>query len=160
MTKADIKEIIRQYAAIHGVPNNLAQAVARKETGFNPNLTSKVGAQGLFQLMPQTQKSYKVTDPFDPGQSANAGLRFLANLKRKFGTWDKALAAYNWGPGNLTKNKGKIPASVMRKYVTPILTWAGEIKEEKDTEYSIAGAIAALGTALYILKKLAEKGKL
>jgi hypothetical protein len=58
---------------------------------------------GLMQLMPGTAAAYKLTDPYDPAQNVSAGTRFLKSLALRFGAWEKALAAYNWGPERVAK---------------------------------------------------------
>lgn len=84
--------------------DRLTGAVAMQESGGNPNAVSPVGAQGLLQLMPTTARGLGVTNPFDPEQSWSAGRRYLGQLLQKYHDQMKALAAYNWGPGNLDKD--------------------------------------------------------
>ena len=79
------------------------------ESALNPRARSRVGASGLWQFMFTTGKSYKlnvnnyVDDRFDPVKSTEASARYLSKLYKMFGDWDLALAAYNSGPGNVTK---------------------------------------------------------
>lgn len=77
----------------------LVKAVIRCESNFDALAVSPKGAQGLMQLMPATQGTLGVTDAFDPLQNIDAGVRYLATLRRTFGT-DRTLwlAAYNAGP--------------------------------------------------------------
>lgn len=94
--------MVQAAAVQYGVDPNLALAVAQRESGLNPNATSSAGAQGVMQLMPATAASLGVTNPYDPTQNINAGVRYLASLLSQYGgDTTKALAAYNWGPGNL-----------------------------------------------------------
>ena len=89
----------------YGLTNAEMYAQMMQESGGNPNLTSKKGAQGLFQLMPATQTQFGVTNPNDPSQSANAAGMYMQQLLQKYnGNYAEALAAYNWGPGNLDKD--------------------------------------------------------
>ena len=85
----------------------LTGAVAMQESGGNANAVSSVGAQGLLQLMPSTARGLGVTDPFDADQSWSAGQKYLGQLLGKYHDQMKALAAYNWGPGNLDKDLKK-----------------------------------------------------
>ncbi|MPV99815.1 transglycosylase SLT domain-containing protein [Bombella apis] len=85
----------------------LTGAVAMQESGGNANAVSSVGAQGLLQLMPATARGLGVTDPFDADQSWSAGQKYLSQLLLKYHDQMKALAAYNWGPGNLDKDLKK-----------------------------------------------------
>lgn len=97
-----VAAMVQAAAVQYGVDPNLALAVAQRESGLNPNATSSAGAQGVMQLMPATAASLGVTNPYDPTQNINAGVRYLASLLSQYGgDTTKALAAYNWGPGNL-----------------------------------------------------------
>lgn len=106
-----------------GAFTNLIQAAAQKyrldprllerqltaESGMDPNARSPAGALGLAQLMPGTARDLKVTDPRDPAQAIPAmGQYMRQQLDRFGGDYSKALAAYNWGPGNLTKAHGDV----------------------------------------------------
>ena len=87
-------------AAQASVPPALVKAVARAESGFDPNAVSRAGAQGLMQLMPTTAAGLGVTDPFDPKQNLMGGAKFLRGLLDRFGgDVSKVLAGYNAGPG-------------------------------------------------------------
>lgn len=106
----------------YGLPTGLLYAQMMKESGGNPNARSGAGAMGLMQLMPATAKSLGVSNPFDPSQSIEAGARYLAENLRKFGSVDKALAAYNAGPGNVKKYGGIPPFKETQNYVRDILS--------------------------------------
>ncbi|WP_420571243.1 LysM peptidoglycan-binding domain-containing protein [Kordia sp.] len=79
------------------------------ESALNPRARSRVGATGLWQFMYQTGKQYDlnvnsyVDDRSDPIKSTKAACQYLASLYKIFGDWDLALAAYNSGPGNVSK---------------------------------------------------------
>lgn len=89
---------IEASAKKHKVDPDLVRAMIWKESTGNPNAGSKAGAQGLMQLMPLIQKHYGVTDPTDPAQNIEGGVRLLADYMKKFGgNLDHALAAYNKG---------------------------------------------------------------
>lgn len=93
-----------QYA-----PPDLVQKVIQIESAGNPNAVSSKGAQGLMQLMPATAKALGV-DPTDPIANVEGGSRYLKQLIDKYGSHDIALAAYNWGPGNIDKAISKLKA--------------------------------------------------
>jgi membrane-bound lytic murein transglycosylase B len=102
---ADIESLIDRAAADHGVAPDLIRSVIRTESAFNPRAVSPAGAQGLMQLMPETAAELGVTDPFDPGQNVMAGTRYLRQLLDRYdGDLDHALAAYNWGMGNVDRH--------------------------------------------------------
>lgn len=91
-------------------PTNLVKAVIQVESAGKPKALSGKGAAGLMQLMPATAKELGVEDRFDPEQNVEGGSRYLAQQLDKFGQPELALAAYNWGPGNIQKAIAKLKA--------------------------------------------------
>ncbi|HAW47938.1 MAG TPA: lytic transglycosylase, partial [Roseovarius sp.] len=75
---------------------------------------------GLAQLMPETARNLGV-NPHDPRENLEGGARYLAEQYRTFGSWRLALAAYNAGPGAVTKHGGVPPYEETRNYVKVIL---------------------------------------
>ena len=71
------------------------------ESGGVNGLTSSKGAAGLLQLMPGTAQGLGVTDPMNVDQNLNAGYKYADQMYNKYGDWGLAMAAYNWGPGNV-----------------------------------------------------------
>jgi soluble lytic murein transglycosylase-like protein len=105
-----IASIISRASRRYGVDEGLIKAVIQVESNFKPTAVSHAGAKGLMQLMPATAAGLGVTDSFNPEQNVMAGTRFLKDMLNRYGgDLDKALAAYNWGPGNLERGKGKLP---------------------------------------------------
>lgn len=101
---ASILATLASAAAQYGLDPNFVTAVARRESNLNPNAVSPAGAKGIMQLMDATAAMLGVTNPFDPTQNINAGVKYLASLLSQFaGDAAKALAAYDWGPGNVAK---------------------------------------------------------
>jgi soluble lytic murein transglycosylase-like protein len=90
----------------------LVKAVIGAESTFNPKAVSPVGAAGLMQLMPATAKDLGLTSEqrFDPDKNVEAGSRYLKQLEDEFGDKKVALAAYNWGMGNVSKAVKKLKA--------------------------------------------------
>ena len=90
----------------------LVKAVMGIESRFNPKAVSPVGAAGLMQLMPATAKDLGLTSEqrFDPDKNVEAGSRYLKQLEDEFGDKKVALAAYNWGMGNVSKAVKKLEA--------------------------------------------------
>ncbi len=87
----------------------IIQAIIKTESAGKPKAVSSKGAQGLMQLMPGTAKELGV-DPTDPAQNIEGGTRYFNQMKDQFGDTKLALAAYNWGPGNLKKAQAKVEA--------------------------------------------------
>lgn len=106
-------------AKVHRLEPALVRAVAFVESRFNPTAISNKGARGLLQLMPDTAKALGVLDAFDPVQNATGGAKYLAALITKYTSLERALAAYNWGPGNLDKSD-RVPEQVAT-YVARVL---------------------------------------
>lgn len=117
-TAAAISKASQRY----GVDESLIKAVIKTESNFQPTAVSRAGAQGLMQLMPSTSAGLGVSNPFDPEQNIMAGTRFLRDLLARYGgNLDQALAAYNWGPGNLERRPGRLPQET-RNYVNKVKT--------------------------------------
>lgn len=117
-------EPIARAEARYGIPPNLLARLLQEESSFNPIAVGPLTrsgerARGIAQFMPGTAREFGV-DPLDPLASIDAAGKYLRQLFDSSGDWRLALAAYNWGPGNLTRQgAGKAPAAT-RKYVDRI----------------------------------------
>lgn len=120
-THSPLREQARRSAEEAGIDPFLFEALVSVESGFNPRATSPKGAMGLAQLMPGTARMLGVTDAYDPSQNLNAGARYLAQMLRQFGSEELALAAYNAGPGNVTRYGGIPPFAETQSYVQRVL---------------------------------------
>lgn len=106
--RSGLQDFVRQVAEEENVPYYVLDALIQKESEYNPNARSKKGAVGLTQLMVPTAKEVGV-DPYIPEENVRGGARYLANMLKRFGNMDKALVAYNAGPGRV----GKPPRQAM-----------------------------------------------
>lgn len=114
--------LFQAASAKYGVPANLLSAVAKAESGYNPDAVSPAGAQGLMQLMPGTARGLGVTNAFDPSQAVDGAAKMLRELTQRFGSTDLALAAYNAGPGAVIKYAGIPPYPETQHYVRNVLS--------------------------------------
>lgn len=104
MTSQDISNLIIQTATSYGIDPRLALEVAMKESSLNPNVQdSSAGAIGIFQLEPPTAADLGV-NPRDPAENIDGGVRYLMQLLSRYnGNVAEALAANDWGMGNMDK---------------------------------------------------------
>ena len=91
------------------------------ESGYRADAVSPAGALGLMQLMPGTARSLGVTDPLDPLQNVLGGAEYLRQQLERFGSVEKALAAYNAGPGAVERYDGVPPYAETRNYIARIV---------------------------------------
>ena len=113
-------ELADQAADKYGLPRWLVRSVMKAESGFQPQAVSPKGAIGLMQLMPGTAQTLGA-DPKNPAQNADAGARYLRDLLAKYdGALWHALAAYNAGPGAVSKYGGIPPYSDTIRYINRI----------------------------------------
>lgn len=108
-----------------GIPSNLFLALIRQESGFKQGSVSSAGAIGLTQLMPGTAEGLGV-NPRDWRQNLIGGARYLRSQLDRFGNPRLALAAYNAGPGAVTKYGGIPPYAETQAYVDRVLNYAKE----------------------------------
>ncbi|MCU1669418.1 MAG: Lytic transglycosylase catalytic [Blastococcus sp.] len=107
----------------YGVDPAILAAVASQESGFNSSAVSSAGAEGLMQFMPTTAQGLGV-NPFDPSSAVDGAARYLSSLQTQFGSTDLALAAYNAGPGAVSRYGGIPPYSETQNYVSAVTSKA------------------------------------
>jgi len=105
----NILSFVEEAANQYGIPSDIALRMVNKESGGNQSALSPKGAIGVMQLMPDTAKGLGV-DPYNTLQNIDGGMRYLRQQFDRFGSWDKAVAAYHAGPGAVEK-AGGIPGT-------------------------------------------------
>lgn len=130
-TPEALQPIIQEAASRTGLAPELIDAVIKAESGYRTNAVSRVGAQGLMQLMPGTARSLGVSNPFDARQNVMGGAEYLSKQISRFGSVEKALAAYNAGPGAVQKFGGVPPYAETQRYVRKIMADVGSAANSK-----------------------------
>lgn len=119
--RANIEKMIDHVAERVGLPATLIHSVVSAESAYKPDAVSPVGAQGLMQLMPKTAEELGVDNSFDPEQNLLGGSRYLKGLLQKYnGDLDHALAAYNWGQGNVDRKGLEQMPTETRNYIAKV----------------------------------------
>ncbi|MCY1014268.1 lytic transglycosylase domain-containing protein [Pyxidicoccus sp. MSG2] len=139
--------IVREARA-NNVDPLLVVAVIRCESSFNNYAVSGVGAMGLMQVMPDTGKylaekgGYKLgrsSNLFDAETNVQLGTAYLADLIARFGTVEKALVAYNAGPG-LAKRilaKPEVRKKFMAGYPTKVVKEFRKLKAQQERQLTL-----------------------
>lgn len=113
-----VQPLLKEAGAHAGVDPDLLKAVIAVESHFNPKAISHAGALGLMQLTPETADRYATPSEretpakhrmLDPRTNIFTGARMLADLTRRYGSIDVALAAWNAGEGTVRKAGGRVP---------------------------------------------------
>jgi soluble lytic murein transglycosylase-like protein len=149
-----IADQIAAEAQRQGVDPNLAIEVASAESSLNPGAIGDDGQSiGLFQLKLSTAAQLGV-DPYDVAQNIQGGITYLRQLLAQFGDPGKALAAYNYGPGNMNRVLATYGAdwfahipSKTQGYITRIL---GNVQTAYTPQFNPAPFPAVTGSVLNI----------
>lgn len=131
-------DFVSKYAREYSVPEEIVYATIKIESNFDPDVVSHAGAIGLMQMIPSTCEwlSGKLGDEFDPNMlydpetNIKYGTYYLQYLYSRFGSWEKASIAYNWGEGNFSKfleehgyrhgDYSSIPVKETRSYIEKV----------------------------------------
>lgn len=146
-TDKNLEEIYAEASQTYGVSTELLKAMTKQESNFNPNATSRSGAQGLMQLMPGTAAGLGVTNSYDPYQNIMGGAKYIRQMLDKYdGNVSLALAAYNAGSNNVDKYGGIPPFAETQDYVAKITRYLEEGVTIPDTETVYAAANTVNGS--------------
>jgi soluble lytic murein transglycosylase-like protein len=119
----ELDTMVQKTAEKHHVDPDLVRAVIATESNWNASAVSRKGALGLMQLIPGTAQRLGVGNAFDPAQNVDAGVRYLGMLLERYnGDLNKALAAYNAGPGAVDRFGGVPNFPETRSYVRKVTT--------------------------------------
>jgi len=128
--RGSLERIARQMAQARGIDPDLFVRLIDQESGFDPTARSEKGALGLAQIMPDTAKDpgygvQPIMDRLDPMENLRFGADYFAAMMKKFGgDTEKALAAYNFGVGNVSRGKS-YPAET-KGYINAIMQRAAD----------------------------------
>ena len=131
--------IVLKYSNEYSVPSELVFAIIKVESDFDPQALSHAGAMGLMQMIPSTYEwlasklgeEPRVALLYDPETNIKYCTYYLSYLYSRFGTWEKAIIAYNWGEGNFSNfleeegytegDYNSIPVKETRNYVKKVM---------------------------------------
>jgi len=134
MSKASGEQIenwVNEAAQTLDMDKNLIKAVIRQESGGNSLARSNKGAKGLMQLMDSTAKDMGVANPYNGRQNIIGGAKYLKQMLIRFnGDENKALAAYNAGPGTVDQYGGIPPYEETKNYVKNVMQYREQLSQE------------------------------
>ncbi|MHA7835893.1 MAG: lytic transglycosylase domain-containing protein [bacterium] len=122
-SRQDYDRLIARLGRRHRVQPALVKAVIAAESNFEPEALSRVGAQGLMQLMPATARELGVEQPFGVVENIEGGVRYLREMLDRYGDVHRALAAYNAGPTAVDRYGGIPPYPETQAYVRRVLEY-------------------------------------
>lgn len=127
ITDNSLLSIFQKASKTYGVSLSLLTAMAKQESDFQANATSKSGAMGIMQLMPSTAEHFGCSNPYDPEENIMTGARYISELLERYdGNVSYALAAYNAGYNNVDKYGGIPPFEETQNYVAKITAYMSE----------------------------------
>jgi soluble lytic murein transglycosylase-like protein len=133
-------QLIREAATLYQIPEQLVRAVIKVESDYDPRAISRMGAQGLMQLMPETAERMQVHDTMDPRENILGGVRYLRVLANMFnGDLELTLAGYNAGENAVVRYRGIPPYDETQQYVARVLAYYRRYRDLRDPVAASAG---------------------
>jgi len=113
---------VDRFSRANDLPPALVHAIIKAESNGQRKAVSRKGAKGVMQLMPFTSKRLRVSDPFDPIENIEGGIKYIKELLVTFqGDLTNTVAAYNAGPAAVRKYGGVPPYQETRLYVRRVM---------------------------------------
>jgi len=113
---------VDRFSRANDLPPALVHAIIKAESNGERKAVSPKGAKGVMQLMPFTSKRLRVSDPFDPIENIEGGIKYIKELLVTFeGDLTNTIAAYNAGPAAVRKYGGVPPYQETRLYVRRVM---------------------------------------
>jgi len=124
LKEALFSSIIKKAADKHKIDPALIKAIIFVESGYDPMATSKKGAIGLMQIMPDTFTDLSMEDMYNPVHNINAGVEYLRFLLNQFGgDLELAIAAYNAGSSKVREYQGIPPYESTKNFVKEVFEY-------------------------------------
>ena len=119
--RAELQPLFRSLESSYAMPDKFLEAIADRESRFRQDiiegsLKGSSGEEGIMQLMPQYHLE-SFAQRTDPNIAIPYAANYLAKNFMKFGTWEEAIAAYNWGPGNLERSGLQAAPTMTKEYI-------------------------------------------
>lgn len=129
---ADFGDYINSAAKATSLDPALIYSVIKVESAGDPKAVSPAGAKGLMQLKDSTAAELGVNEVFDPEENIKAGSRYLGRLIKRFGSLELGLAAYNAGPGTVSRYGGVPPFKETQQYIQKVTDTLSRIGQNRE----------------------------
>lgn len=119
--RQELRPLFRRLETSYAMPTGFLEAVADRESRFRQDIIEgstlgKSGEEGIMQLIPRYHLS-NFAERTDPQVAIPYAANFLAKMFMEFGTWDEALAGYNWGPTVLRTSGLQAAPAATKEYI-------------------------------------------
>jgi hypothetical protein len=139
LTKEEMHTILASAGTEHNIDADLLASVVKAESGGRVRAVSRMGAQGLMQLMPATAHQLGVENAFEPKENIGGGTAYLDMLLTRYhNNVALALAAYNAGPAAVDRYHGIPPYAETRAYVARVIREFNRRKRSAGSQGQVA----------------------